>query len=206
MFQMESDLEYLGLFIMENRLKEQTLGVINELSVAKIRCVMVTGDNLLTAMSVARECGIIRPTKKAFLVTHSKEEKDVLGRTKLFIRESVSSSESDIDTDSEVRSFDRKTDLLKSKYQLAIAGPTYAVIVKEYPELVDRLAAVCDVYARMAPDQKAQMICSLQKVGKTSTFRWKLCKMIEQLVSGHLFSKVLKCESRKLVGWRPIFL
>uniref|UniRef100_A0A8R1DVA3 Cation-transporting ATPase n=1 Tax=Caenorhabditis japonica TaxID=281687 RepID=A0A8R1DVA3_CAEJA len=162
---MESDLEFLGLIVMENRLKDVTLETINKLSVANIRCVMVTGDNLLTAMSVARECGIIRPTKKAYLITHSKEEKDSLGRTKLFIKESVSSSENEIDTNSEVREFDQKTDVLKSRYQFAVAGPTYAVIAHEYPELMDRLSAVCDVYARMAPDQKAQMICALQSIG-----------------------------------------
>lgn len=149
---------------MENRLKDVTLSVINELSVANIRCVMVTGDNLLTAMSVARECGIIRPTKKAFLITHSKTEKDPLGRTKLFIKESVSSSENDIDTDSEVRAFDRKAVLRTATYQMAIAGPTYSVITHEYPELVDRITAMCDVYARMAPDQKAQLIGALQEV------------------------------------------
>ncbi|EGT45878.1 hypothetical protein CAEBREN_18457 [Caenorhabditis brenneri] len=162
---MESELEFLGLIVMENRLKPVTLSVINELSVANIRCVMVTGDNLLTAMSVARECGIIRPTKKAYLITHSKTEKDPLGRAKLFIQESVSSFENDIDTDSEVRAFDKKISLQKSKYQMAIAGPTYNVITHEYPELVDRVTTMCDVYARMAPDQKAQLIGALQHIG-----------------------------------------
>ena len=161
---MESDLEFLGLIIMENRLKDVTLSIINELSVANIRCVMVTGDNILTAMSVARECGIIRPTKKAFIINHHKDEKDPLGRTKLFIEQSQTSSESDIDTDSEVREFDLKDSIEKSKYQLAISGPTYAVINNEYPELVERVTAVCDVYARMAPDQKAQMISANQSV------------------------------------------
>ncbi|KAE9552932.1 hypothetical protein FO519_003846, partial [Halicephalobus sp. NKZ332] len=63
----ETNLTMLGLVVMENRVKKQTLGVINQLNRAHIRTVMVTGDNLLTAMSVARECGIIRPNKRAFL-------------------------------------------------------------------------------------------------------------------------------------------
>ncbi|UMM42643.1 hypothetical protein L5515_018393 [Caenorhabditis briggsae] len=161
--QMEAELEFLGLIVMENRLKDVTLGVINELSVANLRCVMVTGDNLLTAMSVARECGIIRPTKKAFLITHSKTEKDALGRPKLFLNESVSSSASDIETDSEVRAFDKKV-LGQAMYQMAIAGPTYAIIHHDYPELLDQVTAICDVYARMAPDQKAQLIGALQSI------------------------------------------
>jgi magnesium-transporting ATPase (P-type) len=52
---------------------------------------MVTGDNLLTAMSVARECGIIRPNKRAFIL----EARDTMandGRTLLVLKQSISSS------------------------------------------------------------------------------------------------------------------
>lgn len=55
---------------------------------------MITGDNLLTAMSVARECGIIRPNKRAFLLeasTSGVKSRD--GRTHLILKQSVSSSE-----------------------------------------------------------------------------------------------------------------
>lgn len=54
---------------------------------ANIRTVMVTGDNLLTAMSVARECGIIQPRKKSFLIEHDPERQDRKGRTLLTVRE-----------------------------------------------------------------------------------------------------------------------
>jgi cation-transporting P-type ATPase 13A2 len=40
---------------MQNTLKPETTPVITELKKANIRCVMVTGDNLLTAISVARQ-------------------------------------------------------------------------------------------------------------------------------------------------------
>lgn len=40
---MESDLTFLGLLIMENRLKKATKPVLEELSAAHIRSVMVTG-------------------------------------------------------------------------------------------------------------------------------------------------------------------
>jgi cation-transporting ATPase 13A3/4/5 len=52
---------------------------------------MATGDNLLTAMSVARECGIIRPHKRAFLLEHGGIMSD--GRVHLILKQSVSSSE-----------------------------------------------------------------------------------------------------------------
>lgn len=43
---MESDLTFLGLLIMENRLKRETKPVLEELSAAHIRSVMVTGTKM----------------------------------------------------------------------------------------------------------------------------------------------------------------
>ncbi len=50
----EKQLTFLGLLVMENKLKKETNGVILELNEAKIRTIMATGDNVLTAISVAR--------------------------------------------------------------------------------------------------------------------------------------------------------
>lgn len=44
----EKDLVFLGFLIMQNTLKPATTPVIHQLLGAGIRCVMVTGDNLLT--------------------------------------------------------------------------------------------------------------------------------------------------------------
>lgn len=88
----ECELTMLGIIVMENRLKEETTGVINQLNKANIRTIMVTGDNLLTAMSVARECGIIRPNKRAFIL-ETTNSKTADGRTHLVLRQSVSSAE-----------------------------------------------------------------------------------------------------------------
>ncbi|CAJ0599525.1 unnamed protein product [Cylicocyclus nassatus] len=131
---------------------------------------MVTGDNLLTAMSVARECSIVRPNKREFLVEHCPGEVDVNGRTKIAVKQSVSSSGDILDDDSvKVKNVkDAKLgQLIQSSYHLAISGPTFAVITHEYPELLDSLVTVCDVFARMAPNQKQQLINCLQKIGYT---------------------------------------
>ncbi|GAB6022802.1 hypothetical protein CHUAL_006900 [Chamberlinius hualienensis] len=45
-----------GLVIMQNAFKRETTPVIDVLNAAKIRTVMVTGDNMHTAISVARNC------------------------------------------------------------------------------------------------------------------------------------------------------
>ena len=55
----EDKLNFLGLLVMENKLKKETNGVIRELNECKIRTIMATGDNVLTAISVARQCTIL---------------------------------------------------------------------------------------------------------------------------------------------------
>lgn len=62
--QVESNLNFAGFLIMQNSLKPATMPVMKELTSAEIRCVMVTGDNMLTALSVARECGMVPPQDK----------------------------------------------------------------------------------------------------------------------------------------------
>ncbi|KAL9611317.1 MAG: hypothetical protein Q9167_004041 [Letrouitia subvulpina] len=51
----ESELDFIGFIIFENKLKTATKKVIGELADANIRNVMCTGDNILTAISVGRE-------------------------------------------------------------------------------------------------------------------------------------------------------
>lgn len=57
--QVETELQFLGLLVMENPLKGETAGSIAELSSATIPSVMVTGDHALTAIHVSRRCGIL---------------------------------------------------------------------------------------------------------------------------------------------------
>ena len=63
----ESNLTFLGFIIFENKLKESTTGTIEELNEAGIRSVMCTGDNILTAISVARECALMDRTTHCFI-------------------------------------------------------------------------------------------------------------------------------------------
>lgn len=68
----ESDLVFLGFIIFENKLKPSTRGVLTQLRDARIRRVMCTGDNILTAISVARECELVSNEGYVF-VPHFRE-------------------------------------------------------------------------------------------------------------------------------------
>ena len=57
--QVEFDLHFLGFLVMENKLKPVTKATISTLNNCKIRTIMATGDNTLTAISVGRDCNIL---------------------------------------------------------------------------------------------------------------------------------------------------
>lgn len=63
----ESNLEFIGFIVFENKLKPTTTDVLHELEAAGIRKLMCTGDNILTAVSVARECRLIDRTAHCFI-------------------------------------------------------------------------------------------------------------------------------------------
>jgi len=47
-------LKFLGFLVMENRLKPESKGTIENLRESDVEVVMATGDNILTAVSVSR--------------------------------------------------------------------------------------------------------------------------------------------------------
>ena len=56
--------------VLENRLKPDTTAIIGQLMEADIRIIMVTGDNLLTAVSVARDCGMVGANDQVVIVSY----------------------------------------------------------------------------------------------------------------------------------------
>lgn len=76
----EKQLTFLGLLVMENKLKKETNGVIQVLNDCKIRTIMATGDNVLTAISVARQCSILNQENEVFLGELIKDPQNGLER------------------------------------------------------------------------------------------------------------------------------
>lgn len=58
---LESDIRFVGLIAMKNKVKPESLSAIQKLQHADIDTLMATGDNLLTAASVSQECHLISP-------------------------------------------------------------------------------------------------------------------------------------------------
>eukprot|EP00768_Dysnectes_brevis_P009643 gnl/Dysnectes_brevis/98_a118_4331.p1 GENE.gnl/Dysnectes_brevis/98_a118_4331~~gnl/Dysnectes_brevis/98_a118_4331.p1 ORF type:complete len:1360 (+),score=358.64 gnl/Dysnectes_brevis/98_a118_4331:61-4080(+) len=66
----ESDLTFLGFLVCDSPLKQGTVVSIRTLKQSAHRCVMITGDNVLTAAAVGRRAGLV-PLKQDAMVLES---------------------------------------------------------------------------------------------------------------------------------------
>ena len=62
--QVEKNMLFLGLLIVQNKLKEKTKDSLAKYDAADLRMLMATGDNILTAICVSKECNLIRHNKE----------------------------------------------------------------------------------------------------------------------------------------------
>lgn len=158
----ESQLVFLGFLVMQNTLKPQTKPVIKQLLDANIRTVMVTGDNLLTGISVARDCHMVSPNDTV-LVVEVTPPTDTQPATVRF--EQTEDSVSANDTFQFVDLNSMEQGIAKSaQYHFAMSGKTWALAKQHFSHVLPKLIQRGTVFARMSPDQKAQLVEELQAI------------------------------------------
>ncbi|XP_050819827.1 probable cation-transporting ATPase 13A5 isoform X4 [Gopherus flavomarginatus] len=162
--EVESDLTFLGLLIMENRLKAETKPVLEELSTARIRSVMITGDNLQTAVTVAKNSGMISKTSKVILIEASEPEGPTPASITWQLVEDSKQMAAGI-TDTCVNIEERTIPERESNnYHFALNGKSYQIIVKHFKSLLPKILVNGTVFARMSPGQKSSLIEEFQKL------------------------------------------
>ncbi|KAM9762569.1 polyamine-transporting ATPase 13A3 isoform 3-T3 [Menidia menidia] len=164
--QIETNMEFLGLIIMQNKLKAETPGVLQDLRQANIRTVMVTGDNMLTAISVARDCGMIPPEDTVIIADALPPHDGHAAKITWRYADKPSKTtrleqEINISLEDVCHIDEPKTQEL---YHFAMNGKSFAVIAEHFPDMLQKLVLHGTVFARMAPDQKTQLIEALQGV------------------------------------------
>jgi cation-transporting ATPase 13A3/4/5 len=167
----ESNLDFVGFIIFENKLKDATTDVIDELGRANLRRVMCTGDNILTAISVARECNLIDSMAHCF-VPHFVEGDSKTALSKL-VWQSVDNSIYHLDENT-LKPLPPPVDADASlpydinnlrDYSLAISGDAFRWIIDFAPERILREMLVHgQVFARMSPDEKHELVEKLQSI------------------------------------------
>ncbi|XP_038078895.1 probable cation-transporting ATPase 13A3 [Patiria miniata] len=164
--QVENDLTFLGLLIMQNQLKPETKPVIRELQDAGIRTVMITGDNILTAINVARKCGMISAGEDIVRVEAEQgQEGNKLRLTQVVKgtgKKETSFQNHDGNGDCEEIHLQIEPTVGRRTHY-AIDGKSFQAIMEHADaDTKAKLAVQGTVFARMTPDQKAELVQSLQ--------------------------------------------
>ncbi|XP_037540459.1 polyamine-transporting ATPase 13A2-like [Nematolebias whitei] len=151
--EVEKDLQFLGLLMMKNLIKPKTEDVIDILTKAHIRTLMVTGDNIFTAVNVAKSCRMVGPDDKVIFVTATPRTAQSLPTLRFSLEDEVAQSSTyDMDQGG------------PPDYHLAIDGKSFAALRDHFPEDLPKVLMKATVFARMTPDQKAQLVKELQSL------------------------------------------
>nr|XP_058160286.1 polyamine-transporting ATPase 13A2 isoform X1 [Dasypus novemcinctus] len=157
----ERELSLLGLLVLRNLLKPQTTAVIQALRRTCIRAVMVTGDNLQTAVTVARGCGMVGPQERLVIVHASVPEQ---GRPASLEFLPVEPSPALNGAKDPGQATSCTVEPAPRSSHLALSGSTFGILVKHFPKLLPKVLVQGTVFARMAPEQKTELVCELQKL------------------------------------------
>ena len=168
----ESRLQLTGFIIFENKLKPVTSEVLEELNKAAIRSIMCTGDNILTAISVARECNLLDRSAHCFVPHFVKGDR--LDPGARLVWESVDNSIHQLDEDTlmpmlpsaEMESSAPYDAIGLQNYSLAVTGDVFRWIIDfGSRDVMERMLVKGQVFARMSPDEKNELVEKLQSIG-----------------------------------------
>lgn len=152
---MERDLQFLGLIVFQNRLKEETIPTVRHLKEAGMRLVMATGDNILTAVAVARESEMVAFEEKVFrlrleegssVLMAQEIQKNIVTRRPQNVRLPV---RIDLGVDNFIHHF-------------AVDGETWDRIREMRPDLMAKILTRGTIFARFRPEQKSELVLELQ--------------------------------------------
>ncbi|XP_069069267.1 polyamine-transporting ATPase 13A3 isoform X1 [Pleurodeles waltl] len=164
----ENNMVFLGLIIMQNKLKQETPDVLEILRKANIRTVMVTGDNMLTAICVARDSGMILPQDKVIIADALPPKDGYAAKINWHYADTFTKSNGVPTINTEDIPIKLVSDSLEDQrmtdYHFAMNGKSFAVIMEHFQDLVPKLVLHGTVFARMSPDQKTQLVEALQNV------------------------------------------
>ncbi|XP_054857789.1 polyamine-transporting ATPase 13A2 isoform X2 [Eublepharis macularius] len=152
----ESGMLFLGFLVMKNVVKPETAPVIHLLRNAEIRTVMVTGDNMLTAVNVARSCRMVEAEERVVFVNAVPPSAGKPSALKFVPSEHPAEHSEGL--------YQQERFFLEQQHlsHFALNGESFAVVCEHFSELLPKILVRATVFARMSPDQKTLLVRSLQ--------------------------------------------
>jgi magnesium-transporting ATPase (P-type) len=149
----ESNLNFVGVINFKNVIREDTPGVIDELTNGDVRSIIVTGDSVLAGIRVAKESGIMSLHKPVVIAGTSSSTGELTWTD-------YNGNPVDIPllTEGIAQQPDRSFDL-------AISGRAWEVLLLEHPKAVIALAPFVGVFGRLTLHDKISVIKTYVDLG-----------------------------------------
>jgi len=149
--EVESNLSFSGSVDFKNTLRDETSNVIKELKDGAVTPIMVTGDNALTGIHIAKECGMIDGGKGKQVILAQEVHAD--GKIVW------------VDEHEEPIEIDVSLTIDSTKHDLAMLGSAWKSLYKNHRakalQLVDRVT----VFGRCTPQDKVTVVTALNEKG-----------------------------------------
>jgi magnesium-transporting ATPase (P-type) len=147
--EVETTLSFLGFANFRNMMRAETPEVLRELSDGDVPTAMITGDNVLTGICIAREAGMIKENTAV-----------VLGRkVGLADIEWV-----DVGSDEVVKT-PSAASLAESEFELAMTGEAWGILRATDPKYATMIAKHIRVFGRCNPADKVSVIANFVNSG-----------------------------------------
>ncbi|KAI9207403.1 uncharacterized protein BJ171DRAFT_421112 [Polychytrium aggregatum] len=168
--QVDEGAQFQGFIIMENPVKPESVVVVETLTAARIRSIIITGDNVLTAINVARE---LRLATRILLIEKTKEGLRFSELTRVdSLFESAANLDALVDKKHvEMPKIDFPIEdlphILSDNVELAIVGDALEHLISCYEKpFIDMIITRTSVFARTNPNHKTWIVERLMKLGR----------------------------------------
>jgi cation-transporting ATPase 13A2 len=190
--EVEVGLTFVGFIIFENKLKLGTTPAIDTLRRANIRQIMCTGmyiaccfgtrryailitcplgDNVLTAISVSRECSLVDQNAEIYIprfVEGNSSDPNSIIKWESVLQEGYTLHNHTLlpQVSTQSASYEQAPFTnINGLYYLAVTGEAFRWMV-DYapPEILNRMLVTGQIFARMSPDEKQELVEMLQQL------------------------------------------
>lgn len=156
--ELETSSIFLGLVFLSNALKAETLSTINALRNANIKCNMITGDHIHTAIAIATDCGLLVEGQEVYIIDTASDSVSGLNVTVAATGDIVTTNVNEfINTKHHSQSPNQH-----HHTQIAITGQGLEVIKSRHSYMMKILLESTQVFARMKPSDKQFIVEQLQ--------------------------------------------
>lgn len=151
--ELENDLSFVGVINFKNVLRDETPETVRHLEAGEVHCVMATGDNMITGITIAKEAGMIRSGTKVLFCS----DVPAINEDFQWIDESTESPASLPPLEQLVSG--------AAGVELAVTGAVWEALMGRDMTVAAKLTQVIRVYGRCTPYHKVSVVSTAVNMG-----------------------------------------